>query len=379
MATNIYNYNGTLATTIADGAIDNTTSIAMPGRGFLNYGEPVNQDMLWIMQNFANSSAPSSPTTGQLWYNTTANTLNMYTGSAWVSAGGAIISGTNPGSGTSQGSLWFDSTNKQLFVWSGTAWLLVGPLGSAINTDPVNPDLPTFSEISAVRLTDTSANLHQAWEIIIGGALLAIFSKDSTYSTTLSGFTTINPGLNFNSNIPSAGVTSTNNFTSLQTNLPSVDNTYNMGSASYRFSNMYAVQFNGQATSALYADLAERYHADAKYDPGTIVCLGGSAEITASNTLGTHDIFGVISTNPAHLMNAEAGTDDTHPAVALAGRVPCKVVGPVKKGERLMSSAIAGCACAWSAEAGLLAILGRSLVEKTSADIETIEIVVGKN
>ena len=56
MSTNIYNYNGTLETTIPDGSIDNTTSLALPGRGYLNYGEPVNQNMLWIMQNFANSS-----------------------------------------------------------------------------------------------------------------------------------------------------------------------------------------------------------------------------------------------------------------------------------------------------------------------------------
>ena len=378
MATNIFNYNGTLATTIADGALDATTSIALPGRGYINYGEPVNQDLLWIMQHFANTSAPTNPVSGQVWYNPSTNLLKVYTGSTW-NVINTLLYGSNPGAGAQDGATWYDTTNKQLNIWDGSAWNIVGPLGSAINTDPTNPALPTFSEIRAVRLTDTSANLHQAWEIIIGGVLLAVFSKDAAYTTTLSGFTTINPGLNFSSSIALAGVTSSTNFTSIQNNLPSVDNTYSMGSATYRFSSMYALQFNGQATSALYADLAERYHADAKYGPGTVVCLGGTAEITASHTPGSQDIFGIVSTNPAHLMNAEAGTDDTHPAVALAGRVPCKVVGMVKKGDRLMSSSVTGCACAWTDEYGFLAILGRSLVDKTSAGIETIEIVVGKN
>jgi len=77
MATSVYNYNGTLLTTIPDGSIDSTTSLNMPGRGYLNYGEAVNQDMLWIMQNFANSSAPANPVTGQIWYNTTYSSINI--------------------------------------------------------------------------------------------------------------------------------------------------------------------------------------------------------------------------------------------------------------------------------------------------------------
>jgi len=202
MATSVYNYNGTLLTTIPDGSIDSTTSLNMPGRGYLNYGEAVNQDMLWIMQNFANSSAPANPVTGQIWYNTTYSSINIYDGTNWLSAGGAVIASTAP-TGQSVGTLWFDNINQQLNVWSGTAWLLVGPLGSAINANPIDNNVPLNSVFRAVRIADSSQNLHEVWEIIIAGTLLGIISADTAFVTTKPGFSTIYPGLNLNSNITS--------------------------------------------------------------------------------------------------------------------------------------------------------------------------------
>ena len=129
MATNIFNYDGTLLTTVQDGTIDTThASIKFPGRGYLNYGEPVNQNMLWIMQNFANSSAPTNPVTGQLWYDTTTNNLNVYTtGSAWVSAGGAVISTTFSSPETVElilrKTLFKDSSYIENFEWSSNPLL----------------------------------------------------------------------------------------------------------------------------------------------------------------------------------------------------------------------------------------------------------------
>ena len=378
MSTNIFNYNGTLATTIADGAIDNTTSIALPGRGYLNYGEPVNQNMLWIMQNFSNTSAPQAPVIGQLWYNPSLQLLKVYNGTAWIVLN-TVIYPSPPGDGAQPGALWYDSTNLQLKVWDGTQWDIVGPLASQINTDPINPPIPSASALQAARITDTSATNHDVWEVILGGVLLAIFSVDAQFTTTIPGFATINPGLNFSTSVANSGSYSSIDFTGSKNNLPTTDNIYNMGSSSYRFANMYAVSFIGQASSALYADLAERYHADAVLEPGAVVCLGGEAEITATTIQGSDDVFGVVSTNPAYLMNSDAGNDDTHPPVAMAGRVPCRVVGPVKKGQRLMASSVKGCACAYEPSFGMLAILGRSLVNKDSSGIDTIEIVIGKN
>jgi hypothetical protein len=103
---------------------------------------------------------------------------------------------------------------------------------------------------------------------------------------------------------------------------------------------IFARLFQGTATSAQYADLAEKYLADAEYEPGTVVVVGGEAEVTASSW--GQRALGVVSTNPAYMMNSEleGGT-----YIALKGRVPVKVVGAVKKGDRLIATAN-GCATA---------------------------------
>ena len=136
--------------------------------------------------------------------------------------------------------------------------------------------------------------------------------------------------------------------------------TYNIGSGSVRFGTMYANTFNGTATAAQYADLAERYESDKALEPGTVVCFGGDKEVMACAEASHHAVAGVVSTNPAHLMNSEAGSDETHPAIALAGRVPVKVIGPVNKGDLLVSSDVEGRAKADNdAKAGR--ILGKAM------------------
>ena len=140
----------------------------------------------------------------------------------------------------------------------------------------------------------------------------------------------------------------------------------------------------GSRLEATYADLAERYEAEKEYEPGTVVRLGGSKEITETHIQCDPDIFGVISTAPGFSMNAQAGDDKTHPFVAMTGRVNCKVVGEVKKGQRLVSSDIPGVAMALDDKAlkdiHSFAIIGRSLVDWRGRNdvINLIEIVVGK-
>lgn len=107
----------------------------------------------------------------------------------------------------------------------------------------------------------------------------------------------------------------------------------NIGSGANRFNTVFAL-----ATSALYADLAENYEADSEYHPGTVVVFGGAKEITVSNEQADERVAGVISTNPAHLMNAGM----TGLPVALRGRVPVKVIGPVVKGDSLVTSSTPG-------------------------------------
>ena len=114
-------------------------------------------------------------------------------------------------------------------------------------------------------------------------------------------------------------------------------------------------------------------------EPGDVVKIGGEKEITKTTTENDADVFGVISTDPAFKMNADAGTDGSHPYVALSGRVPCKVEGPVSKGQRLVSAATPGVAKGVTDTITALSIVGRALEDKTDEGVSIIEIVVGKN
>ena len=490
MATNINTFTGTLLTTVADGTIDTTHStLKFPGKGYNNYGEPVLEDILWTATNFAGPTQPNLPLTGQTWYNTNTQVLNIYNGTAWVAAGGVLVSATKPTTGSNVGAFWYDSLNLQLYIWDGTQWDLLGPLGSAINQDPSNPVTPSFSQVDAARLSD-GASLHQVWRITIGGLLFAIISKDAAFipSPSLSGFAVIYPGINFNSNV--AGITISGDstlFKSTKTNIHAADNTYNLGSSSNRFADFYSVNgafsntlevgsttgnyslnvngttfldgvttfgagtsgappiqltsgtltaapqsgalefdgynlyitltqngslgrvailagmvgdvaaipntlalrdstasiyanlFVGTATSALYADVAERYHTDINVTPGDVVILGGEYEITTTIYNSDPNVFGVISTDPAYMLNADAGSDNEYPYVALVGRVPCKVVGRVAKGQRLVTSSIAGVAIA-EVQYQPYTSFARALENKTTDGVGLIEVVLsGRN
>jgi hypothetical protein len=140
-----------------------------------------------------------------------------------------------------------------------------------------------------------------------------------------------------------------------------VDNVYNIGTSGKKFNTMYATTFNGTATEALYADLAERYEADDIYLPGTVVVFGGDFEITETDMEEDTRVAGVISTLPAFKMNAEAGDDKTHPYVALKGKVPCRVVGRVRKGDLMVTSTVPGHAMSMGDEANPNAVFARAI------------------
>jgi len=145
----------------------------------------------------------------------------------------------------------------------------------------------------------------------------------------------------------------------------------NIGSSSSYFNQVFAT-----ATTALYADVAERFWADEILEPGTVVELGGVAEITRSVTELSDNVFGVISTRAAYLMNGGAGENDTHPPVAMTGRVPVKVVGTVRKGDRLVSAGAGIARAALAGEVTAFNVIGRSLVDKPTPESGTIEAIV---
>jgi hypothetical protein len=145
----------------------------------------------------------------------------------------------------------------------------------------------------------------------------------------------------------------------------------NIGSSSNYFNQVFAT-----ATTALYADVAERFAADEVLEPGTVVELGGTKEITRSTQDLSENVFGVISTRPAYTMNGGAGENDTHPPVAMTGRVPVKCVGVVRKGDRLVSAGHGVARAARPGEATAFNVIGRSLENKHTDNIGAIEAIV---
>ena len=149
------------------------------------------------------------------------------------------------------------------------------------------------------------------------------------------------------------------------------DGVGNIGSASVGFNTIHA-----KATSAQYADLAERFEADVAYPAGTVVELGGAKEVTVAQQDLTDAVFGVISTQAAYLMNGSAGSNETHPPIAMSGRVPVRVVGIVKKGDRLVSAGNGLARSAKQGEANAFNVVGRALETKSSAKEGTVEAIV---
>jgi hypothetical protein len=239
-----------------------------------------------------------------------------------------------------------------------------GPVGPYGPTGPQGPqgttawadltDKPSFASVA------TSGD----YSDIVNRPALSAVATSGSYADL--GDT---PTLNF---IPQTG------YSSISGVLTS-SNSSNMGTATARWGTVYANTFDGVATTAQYADVAERFEADQIYEPGTVVALGGAKEITAAVEDGGEDVFGVISTRPAHLMNAAAGNDVTHPAVAISGRVPVKVTGPVRKGQRLISAGNGLARGATRVEITGLNVIGRSLEDKPTDGVGTIEAIVRLN
>ena len=161
--------------------------------------------------------------------------------------------------------------------------------------------------------------------------------------------------------------------------LPSTDNSINIGQGGgtpLRINTVHAVLFSGTATTARYADLAENYLGDADYEPGTVLVFGGSAEVTVCTAKGDRKAAGVVTTNPAHLMNSALEGDHVV-GLALQGRVPCKVIGKVAKGDMLVTSSIPGYAMVDN-DPKLGTVLGKAVQEKTDDARGIVEIVVGR-
>ena len=480
--------------TVQDGVLNTQTDISFIGKGYAGYGESIAENFLHLLENFSNSSAPTKPIEGQLWWDSTNAKLQVYNGSAFQTAGGSAPYQSDAPSNMAAGDIWIDSGTGQMFYYSGTSSVLVGPPSSTGTTNGFTYDT----------ILDSSDGSQNITKLFNDGNLIAIISEDTfTPKSAIAGFSSITKGISLSTDIADlkfagtatdadalGGVTAANffrsnandttsgtisiandsgliigvdsditvtvdasggiisntvqdtditfkvndggttttvmtidgsesrigigtitpstkleisgtttstafagpltgnvtgNITSTGANsmttltmggnltskaiLPDTTLTYDIGSSSKKYNTVYA-----KATSAQYADLAEVYETDSEYEVGTVVVFGGEKEVTISTEGNDPRVAGVISEKPAYLMNSESAGQP----VALMGKVPCKVVGHIIKGDMLSTDPNNHGVAKKTHDPQVGEVIGKALENYDSEEIGTINIVVGR-
>ena len=369
----------------------------------------------------ASASQPTSNIAGDLWFDTTNGQLKAYSGSAFVTIGPASTSGEGTSGAivttiTDNGAS--DHVVVQMYVnnvicgiWSKDAtftpasaisgFATIGPglnmsttvsnavfNGTATNADTLDTlNSTSFMRSDAATSNTTSISILSDTGLYVGGdsdGRIFVSGTDvyvsnqtqdgdtifqvndggvTTTALTLDGATAnavIAKTLTINSGDAAAGLIN-----------GGTNGVGNIGASGQAFNTVHA-----KATTAAYADMAERFHADAEYAPGTIVELGGVNEITLCVEELSAKVFGVVSTQPAYLMNGDAGSNETHPPIAMSGRVPVNVIGFVTKGDRLVSAGNGVARSANLDETTSFNVIGRALQSKTDEGLGTVEAIV---
>jgi hypothetical protein len=297
--------------------------------------------------NSAVTFAGNISVTGQVAANTFAG--NIGGSNANVTANSVSVTGNVTANAISA------TGNITASYFFGNGAFLTGISGGGSNYSNANVAafLPTYSGAITAGTVTATGNISGSY-ILGNGALLSGLS--GTYSNAVcAAYLAVYGGP-----VLVSGLTNSN-----------ANGVGNIGSSSGYFNQVFA-----QATTALYADVAERFAADETYQAGTVVELGGVAEITKSLYPLSENVFGVISTRPAHLMNGAAGNDETHPPVAMTGRVPVLVTGVIHKGDRLVSAGEGLARAAQPGEATAFNVIGRALHDKLDSGEGTVEAIV---
>lgn len=394
----------------------NTTAPGAPLTGQLWYDKTNNVMKVYNGTTFkvisaatASTSQPSSNIAGDLWFDTTNDQLKVYNGTSFITIGPSFTSGEGTSGAivtTITDNVASDHVVVQMYVnnvivsifskdatftpaVAVSGFATIGPglnmsttvsnavfNGTATNADTLDTlNSTSFMRSDAATSNNTSISVLSDTGLFVGAdsdAKLSVSGTDITLANqTQDGDTifSVNDGGVTTTVIQIDGATASvgvRDITNLQ-----ADGVGNIGSSTTGFNTVHA-----KATSAQYADMAERFHADAEYAPGTIVELGGLNEITLCVEELSAKVFGVVSTQPAYLMNGNAGSNATHPPIAMSGRVPVNVMGFVAKGDRLVSAGNGVARSANSEELTSFNTIGRALESKTDEGIGSIEAIV---
>jgi hypothetical protein len=353
MAYEVNKSDGEVLVNLVDGEVDNTsTSLNLLGKNYLGYGELIAENFVHMLENFASTTPPGDEEvlTGQLWFNTGENRLAVRDGDTqWKTLAHLVSKSTKPVDVARLGDFWWDSTNKALKIYTGdltlpgsnTGWVTASAFqgGSGIS----------FASLLDIETPPVS---HSVVRLNVNGTCVAIISVDAEFTIAAShaipGFNVIGKGINMN--------TTGNDSTAFNPN---------------------AFKLRGISMEAEFADVAEIYVGDATYEPGTVVSLGGEAEVTQTTSFADQNVFGIVSSRPAYLMNARRKHDKNAMPIAVAGRIPVKVKGNVTRGDRLVASDLPGVAQSASIDAPGWSIIGRSLGNFSGEGIGKVEATVG--
>tara|TARA_Y100000588_G_scaffold149903_1_gene163940 strand:+ start:8622 stop:9959 length:1338 start_codon:yes stop_codon:yes gene_type:complete len=439
----VSNTRGSTVATVQDGTTVAVGGVTLIGKNFTGYGDIIAEDFVKLLENNANTTAPADPQEGQLWWDTTNQSLKTRLSgtNGWLPLT-VHVGATYPHAAT-KGSLWYNTDTKQLNVntdGSATGYKQFSTASdksfsqvltlAATHVDDaaannngyvVSDNIEVIAEVVQAkngdievtrvvspchfRFADPGSGANVKIEKAIFDGYTAAITVSSSTSTQTG---TLIHGVNTWDSLQSEGVSAdglviggttyaATDFLRLSKNTgqheintkivppshgtPGQAATTQQGTATIDlggdgrfFRNVYAMSMIAQ-----YGDIAERYEADDEYDFGTVVSLAGEKEVTQTTEFKDTKVFGVVSQKPGLKLNALAGDDATHPYIAYQGRVLTKVIGPVSKGDRIVSSSTPGVAQLVEDENNVdyRAVIGRSLVDKTSEEVEIIPIAIG--
>ena len=173
--------------TVQDGVVNTQTDLSLLGKGYAGYGEVIAENFLHLMENFSNTSAPTKPIVGQLWWDSTNASLKVYNGSAFVEAGGTVPYQASAPSTLTSGDMWVDSDTKQLYFYDGTSSVLVGPPSGTGTSQG-------FTYDTILDSTDASKNITKWYN---DGTLVAIVSDETAFTpkVAITGFASVKKGI----------------------------------------------------------------------------------------------------------------------------------------------------------------------------------------